>query len=176
MLVAAEIAFADICGMTNARTKKPTKSPVPAGVVTNESQLLRAIWEQEEREPQEVFAARHNIGSQSMMAQYLNGKRPLNLQAAIAFSRGLGVKIGDFSPRIAAMVREAIPHTENVQPVTLSATAAYILEALGDMDEIGRARLEGFAASLRKEAHTDADIERKMPGTLRKPSPPASAE
>lgn len=36
-----------------------------------------------------------------MVSQYLTGKRPIRLQAAIKFARGLGVSVADISPRFA---------------------------------------------------------------------------
>jgi hypothetical protein len=42
-----------------------------------------------------------------MVWQYLNGHRPLNLQAAVKFAKGLGVQLHDFSPRLAAQAKAA---------------------------------------------------------------------
>lgn len=53
------------------------------------------------------FGAKYEIGSQGMVWQYLNGHRPLNIKAAVAFARGLGLKVSDFSPTLAAQIGEA---------------------------------------------------------------------
>jgi transcriptional regulator with XRE-family HTH domain len=64
----------------------------------------------EERVPpnmtQRDFGKRYGIGSQSMVAQYLNGDRPLNFEAAAKFSKGLGCTIYDICPD---MVEEILP-------------------------------------------------------------------
>lgn len=66
----------------------------------------------EERVPrgmtQEEFGATFNIGTQGMVWQYLNGHRPLNLEAAAKFARGLRVTIQDISPEMAAALQRDI--------------------------------------------------------------------
>ncbi|MDR2241086.1 MAG: helix-turn-helix transcriptional regulator [Zoogloeaceae bacterium] len=52
------------------------------------------------------FGNEFEIGNQSMVGQYLNGIRPLNLTVAGKFAKGLGCKIEKFSPRLAAQIRE----------------------------------------------------------------------
>ncbi len=47
------------------------------------------------------FAARHDIGTQGNLAHYLHGRRPLNLETAGKFARGLGVQVSDISPTLA---------------------------------------------------------------------------
>ncbi len=56
---------------------------------------------------QEEFGSRYNIGTQGMMWQLLNGRRPLSLKSAIGFARGLNVPLDEISPAIAAEVKEA---------------------------------------------------------------------
>lgn len=53
------------------------------------------------------FGAKYGIGSQGMVWQYLHAHRPLNIKAAVAFARGLGVKVSDFSPTLAAQIEDA---------------------------------------------------------------------
>ena len=53
---------------------------------------------------QAAFGEEYEIGNQSMVSQYLLGRRPLNIEAASKFARGLGIKIADFSPSIAQKV------------------------------------------------------------------------
>jgi transcriptional regulator with XRE-family HTH domain len=50
---------------------------------------------------QAEFGKRYGIGNQSMVAQYLNGTRPLNYDVAAKFARALGCKIEDFCPEMA---------------------------------------------------------------------------
>ncbi|WP_162269811.1 LexA family transcriptional regulator [Variovorax paradoxus] len=56
---------------------------------------------------QDEFAAQYGLRSQPNMGHYLHGRRPLNIEQASNFARGLGVAIGDFSPTIAAQVAGA---------------------------------------------------------------------
>ena len=53
------------------------------------------------------FGAKYGIGSQGMVWQYLNAHRPLNIKAAVAFARGLGVSVTEFSPTLAQQIGEA---------------------------------------------------------------------
>ncbi len=53
---------------------------------------------------------------QSALAQYLNGRIPLNVGAGIKFAKMLGVSLGEFSPSLVAhatkVVEEIAPHSE----------------------------------------------------------------
>ncbi|CAM3697922.1 XRE family transcriptional regulator [Cupriavidus respiraculi] len=70
---------------------------------------------------QEEFGNRYSLGSQSMVWQYLNAKRPLNIRAATAFARGLGVDVDDFSPRLAAEIRRASAEVVDTVPTAKTA-------------------------------------------------------
>lgn len=59
------------------------------------------------------FGAKYAIGSQGMVWQYLNARRPLNIAAATAFAIGLGVKIDAFSPTIASQIGDASQSSSN---------------------------------------------------------------
>lgn len=70
---------------------------------------LRKIWE-EQNPPisQQRFAADYfDSATQGTVWQYLNGRIPLNLEAAIKFAKGLKVKVSDISPSLARLLREA---------------------------------------------------------------------
>ena len=68
-----------------------------------ESKQLREIWDKAQNRPsQAVFAEIYDIGGQSAVTSFLNGKTPLSLKAARGFAKGLGCLIADFSPRLAA--------------------------------------------------------------------------
>ena len=66
----------------------------------------------DERRPegmsQETFGDEYEIGSQGMVWQYISGERPLNIEAAAKFARGLKCTIDDISPTIAAFLRSEI--------------------------------------------------------------------
>ena len=66
---------------------------------------LKTLFEQQPLS-QLKFANLHELGTQGMLGHYLNGRSPLNLPAAVKFSKGLGVPIAAFSPTIAAMMTE----------------------------------------------------------------------
>lgn len=48
--------------------------------------------------------------NQSSLSQYLNGKIPLNIAAAVKFASGLGCTIAEFSPAIAAEIIQAMSY------------------------------------------------------------------
>lgn len=69
---------------------------------------LKAIFDR--REPkisQADFGVQYELGTQGMVSQYLLGRRPLNIKAAGAFARGLGVTVETFSPTIAEQINAA---------------------------------------------------------------------
>lgn len=74
----------------------------------DDAQRLKSLFDQ--REPkisQADFGSQFEVGSQGMVWQYLAGKRPLNIKAAVAFARGLRVSVAAISPTIAAQISQA---------------------------------------------------------------------
>lgn len=67
-----------------------------------EARRLAELWEARKRTTQAVFGETYGIGNQSAVGQFLRGDTPLSLKAARGFALGLGVRIEDFSPRLAA--------------------------------------------------------------------------
>jgi hypothetical protein len=72
---------------------------------------------------QEAFGEEYKIGSQGMVWQYLHGKTPLNLNAAMKFAVGLGCPISAFSPTIAnslvaAGVVQGVGHAARTEQAT----------------------------------------------------------
>lgn len=67
---------------------------------------------------QAEFARRHGIaGGASMVSQHIKGRRPINLDAAIAYASGFGVSLGEISPRLAREVDRAhvvISHSDDM--------------------------------------------------------------
>lgn len=60
---------------------------------------------------QAEFGRLYGIGNQSMVAQYLNGDRPLNYDVAAKFARGLRCKIDDFCPEMVnTLNHEILPY------------------------------------------------------------------
>lgn len=68
---------------------------------------LKALYQERATLSQAEFGARFGIGSQGMVWQYLNGRRPLNHRAAEAFATGLNIQITDFSPTLARQIVNA---------------------------------------------------------------------
>lgn len=66
----------------------------------------------EERVPdgmsQKEFGKLYGIGSQSMVAQYLNGIRPLNYETAAKFAKALHCTIHHISPEMAESLKDDI--------------------------------------------------------------------
>lgn len=69
-----------------------------------EAKRLKEIWQSAPRQTQDEFGERFDVGNQSAVGQFLNGRVPLSLKAAVGFARGLGVSVADFSPRLAAEI------------------------------------------------------------------------
>lgn len=72
---------------------------------------LDALFDAHAKISQTEFGERYEIGSQGMVWQYLSGRRALNIKAAAAFARGLGVNIDDFSPTLAEQIARASAET-----------------------------------------------------------------
>lgn len=81
---------------------------------------LQRIWD--ERPPQviekgktramtqEEFGEKFDLGTQTMVSQYLTGKRPLNYDACAKFARGLGCSIDEICPDMArAIYKDLFP-------------------------------------------------------------------
>lgn len=77
---------------------------------------LKDLFAKRAGKSQSDFGAEYDIGSQGMVWQYLNAHRPLNIAAAQGFARGLEVDIDEFSPTIAAQIRQASSAVTNDAP------------------------------------------------------------
>lgn len=86
---------------------------------------LLALWEAYPAKVSQLkFGADYGIGSQGMVWQYLNGHRPLNIAAAVAFARGLSCKVRDFSPTLADQIKDAWQLSGDARPDHASPIAA----------------------------------------------------
>jgi SOS-response transcriptional repressor LexA len=105
---------------------------------------------------QERFGLDHDIGSQGMVWQYLNGHRPLNLSVALKFAKGLRVAVEDFSPRLAHELRMAGMATTGVHAVSESIN---ILRA-SQIPVVGTARggEDGFTVQVDIAAKPDGFV------------------
>ncbi len=83
-----------------AQAKKSKIEPVHI----EESEKLKAIFNERNKLSQMQFGEEFEIGSQGMVWQYLNARSPLNVEAALKFSRALGCPVSEFSPRLAGVL------------------------------------------------------------------------
>lgn len=84
-------------------TKKSRQAKITPETL-EESRRLKALWVVHKNRPnQTIFGEEYEIGTQSAITSFLNGRTPLSLKAARGFAKGLGCRIADFSPRLAAL-------------------------------------------------------------------------
>ena len=94
---------------------------------------LKALFEA--REPkitQAKFGEDFQIGSQGMVWQYISGIRPLSIDSAMKFARGLDVTIEKFSPEIASQIAEAYRLSGHASAQVASVTSV-AAETVGEM-------------------------------------------
>ncbi len=73
--------------------------------IEEEASALRARFDGVNRA---AFARDHQVkGGQAMIYQHITGRRPLNLEAAMAYAEGFGCSLADISPRLAAEAQKA---------------------------------------------------------------------
>jgi phage repressor protein C with HTH and peptisase S24 domain len=87
----------------NGRMARPKTTPKE--IVASEAKILKAAYDEQKKTrdfSQDQFGFEYELGSQGNVWQYLNGHRPLNLSAALKFSRALNLPVAAFSPRLAA--------------------------------------------------------------------------
>ena len=66
------------------------------------------------------FARTHELkGGQSMIYQNITGRRPISMEAAMAYARGFGCTLEDISPRLAKEAQAAASHLELAPASTL---------------------------------------------------------
>lgn len=73
---------------------------------------LKRLFSEKSHLNQTSFGAEYRIGNQGYVWQLLNGRRPLNIKTALAFSQGLGVPIDAFSPTLAQIIAKASAQIE----------------------------------------------------------------
>lgn len=77
---------------------------------------LKELFDSKAQFAQEEFGRRFEVGTQGMVWQYLNARRALNVKAASAFAKALGVPVDSFSPRLADEIRLAASHVADAIP------------------------------------------------------------
>lgn len=68
----------------------------------NESETLKRLFADVNRA---AFAREHNVpGGQSMIYQHITGRKPISLDAAVAYAKGFRLPLSAISPRLADLV------------------------------------------------------------------------
>jgi len=98
------------------------------------------------------FARRWNVpGGASMLSQHQSGHRPIGLDAAIAYAKGLGVSLEEISPRLAKKVTSvAIPDNdqESAKPDRLSGALELVANAMQQADDLTLAQVRPLLTYL----------------------------
>lgn len=90
-----------------------------------DAKRLRDLWEAKRPKldgkpmSQEMFAETYLNASQGALFQYVDGRIPLNLDAAIKFAKGLAVTVSEISPTLGESLRQAA----GLEPLTASGMA-----------------------------------------------------
>jgi len=123
------------------------------------------------------FAKRWNVpGGASMLSQHQSAHRPIGLDAAIAYAKGLGVPLAQISPRLAKKVaglpdlidRPSAPHRaimgqpSNPLPQSLEVIAA----ALRQSDDLTRDQVSPLLAHLVKTPERAPEIVPRLSALL----------
>jgi hypothetical protein len=122
-----------------------------------EAKQLRAIWDASSLSlTQQAFGEKFGIGNQSAVGQFLHGRTPLSMKAAIGFASGLKVRLEDFSPRLANEAVRITKALEELNEYTPSAsTSALSPDTPRFMAEtVGKPSLDALEAGLMALAHS----------------------
>lgn len=84
-----------------------------------ECQSLKALFNEKSKISQREFVKLYDLGTPANLGQYLNGRRPLNITIASKVAAGLGIKVSDFSPRLANEIKE-LNAINNVSPALIT--------------------------------------------------------
>lgn len=110
-----------------------------------ECERLKALFKEKTPMSQRAFAERFHLGTPGNLWQYLNGRRALNLEAARKIAAGLGVKISDFSPRLAE--KQRVMSEENVSGVPLATKRIPLLTKVQAGQLVSRGQVPNEAAA-----------------------------
>jgi len=100
------------------------------------------------------FARRWNVpGGASMMSQHQSGHRPIGLDAAIAYAKGLGVSLEEISPRLAKKVTSVATsdnasYQEITKPDRLSGALELVASAMQQADDLTLAQVRPLLTYL----------------------------
>lgn len=119
-----------------------------------EARKLKALFKEKSSLTQKDFAMRYGLRSAGNIWHYLNGTRPLNLQAATAFASGLGIGIAEFSPRLAKEASKVSSAFSGQTEVTVAPPASRSIPVLsyrqvaelltGGLDHLQKMEISSF--------------------------------
>lgn len=95
-------------------TKKIVRTPLTTEQVADASRLKALYMATPHGLSQAEFGARHEIGSQAMVWQYLNAHTALNVRAASGFASGLNCRVSDFSQNLAHEIEGLAQSQSNI--------------------------------------------------------------
>jgi len=99
-----------------------------------------------------AFARQWKVpGGASMLSQHQSGHRPISLDAALAYAKGLGVSLEEISPRLAKKVSGLNNLEENQQGikiVSLTEALELVANALQQADDLTLAQVRPLLAFL----------------------------
>jgi transcriptional regulator with XRE-family HTH domain len=119
-----------------------------------EARRLSELWATRAHPSQAEFGETYGVGNQSAVGQFLRGDTPLSLKAARGFAEGLGVRIEDFSPRLAA---EAAAIASMVPGDKFTKEAAQVATAIDSLPSSERKRVLILVGELLKLARESAE-------------------
>jgi hypothetical protein len=85
----------------NTAKRKDLDDGVLVEIKRKEGEALAALWKSRRKRSQAAFAEAHGF-TQGNFSHYIGGRQPIPLDIGIALAEELGVKLADFSPRLAA--------------------------------------------------------------------------
>ena len=138
-----------------------------------EARTLRNLYDEIIGEPgspgfksQASFGTEFDIGTQGMVWQYLDGRRPLNLAVAISFARGLNIPVRAFSPRLAQQA--ALAASLNTFEPGTPETARMFANQYAGLGPEAQKSLQALYTILSDKAVSNEDVESRMPVTAPK--------
>lgn len=135
--------------------------------VEDAKRLDRLYQGKTEKISQDKFGADFGLGTQGMVSQYLKARRPLNIKAAEAFARGLGVKIEAFSPNLAEQIKKAAGAVA-VKDRKFSAETLKFAEKFEKLGPEGRKQFERIYDLVQAEGLDGADSLTPQPHPMRR--------
>jgi hypothetical protein len=108
---------------------------------------------------QAEFARKFDVpGGRSMISQHIKNRRPMSLEAALAYAHGFGVTLAEISPHLAAQARAAASQaSSNQPPAVIGVGTVWVIDpaALGSTRVQGRADLDALGADEAAQVSTD---------------------